>query len=162
MRQYVHNYPAHMLHPSFAAVVDPTLPAGVVDNILFAFHLAQLKFAEVMNRRGNQPAQMPSQYDAQVRQFAQVSMNKAYIPQRLDEHFYWPGVSSTIRTTPKAYAAKSPPIALFLEECLLDLHPLLVGRESVYSHAEYVCMVFMARVATVIRRLGAAPVDPGV
>lgn len=39
------------------------------------------------------------------------------------------------------------------EDCLLDLHPLLVGREPLYCPHDFHCMVYMARAAAAVRRL---------
>lgn len=80
MQQYVPGYPRQILHPAFSAMIPRTLPAASIEVLLGAFLLYQCKFASIVTKKPGQAAKRPSECETFTRQFAVVSMSKAYIP----------------------------------------------------------------------------------
>jgi hypothetical protein len=80
MQQYIPVYPRAMLHPAFAAQIPRSLPAPNIEIIMGSFLLCQCIFASIVTKRPGQPAKRPSECETYTRQFANVAMSKAYVP----------------------------------------------------------------------------------
>lgn len=97
MKELSTGYPFHMIHPSYASTIPNSLPAYVREILIKAHLLAQVRLAEVINRKGGISSKPPSFYAARCYQFCIMSMSKQNIPEtdRLKLQTQWKIIDSS-------------------------------------------------------------------
>ena len=91
MKELSTGFPFQLIHPSYASTIPNSLPAYVKEILIKAHLLAQVRLAEVINRKGGISSKQPSFYATRCHQFCVMSMSKQNIPEtdRLKLQIQW-------------------------------------------------------------------------
>lgn len=81
MEMYIHKYPAAMLHLSFASFIPQKSNTNMKETIVDAYLLCQIRFTEVVNRKGGKKIKSISEYHNQCSIYAAISVRSSFVPE---------------------------------------------------------------------------------